>query len=242
MAYTERQLYDAIVQLAIISHMKWWPWEDKSVKTPEDQKGTSIFWREMTKYCWQAYTKANGSAGMAYIGRMADVKDLKGTLCKIDLEKGQTLFDEGTKGNALEMNKWAPVLNDSWVLGHIHRFADFELYSPRSFQNVWEDSPNRKGMVVTAREITGLETFGYLRETVTGVNVKYICKDHKRRRPRICLPTTVWRRRWRRPVTGPCSSTWAFATTSPRRSKGSIRGRSNRRAGNKKPGYVLRNT
>lgn len=179
MAYTERQLYDAIVQLAIISHMKWWPWEDKSVKTADDQKGTSIFWREMTKYCWQAYTKANGSAGMAYIGRMADVKDLKGTLCKIDLEKGQTLFDEGTKGNALEMNKWAPVLNDSWVLGHIHRFADFELYSPRSFQNVWEDSPNRKGMVVTAREITGLETFGYQRETVTGVNVKYVCKDHK---------------------------------------------------------------
>jgi hypothetical protein len=111
------------------------------------------------------------------IGRMPDLTDFKRKVCNIDTSKGQTLFDQGTRGNALEMDKWAPIMNDTWILGGVHRFADFVLYSPRSFENLWENSPKRVGMVVTARELCGLTAFGYVRKTVRGAEVRYVCEN-----------------------------------------------------------------
>jgi hypothetical protein len=56
------------------------------------------------------------------------------------------------------MDKWALVINDSWVLDGIHRRATFRLASPRHIENLW----NKDGyFVVTAREMLGLVHFGY---------------------------------------------------------------------------------
>ena len=176
MAYTQRTLYDQLRAVAIINHLKAWPWD--GTEGPKARDEEKAFWHELTEYCWTAYKKANESTGLAFIGRLQDVKGVKAALCAMDTDKGQTLFNEGTKGNALEMNKWAPVLNDAWVVGHIHRYAEFEVYSPRALANLWEKSDRRTGLVVTARELSGLTTFGYERKTVTGQKVRYVCKNY----------------------------------------------------------------
>lgn len=178
MPYTREQLHDQLRAVAIINHLKAWPWD--GTEGPKAKDPEKAFWNELTEYCWAAYTKANQSTGLAYIGRLQDVKGVKAALCAMDTDKGHTLFNEGAKGNALEMNKWAPVLNDAWVVGHVHRFADFEVYSPRALANLWENSDRRTGLVVTARELSGLTTFGYERKTVTGKNVLYVCKNRVR--------------------------------------------------------------
>ena len=70
-----------------------------------------------------------------------------------------TLFDAGSKGNLLQMDKWAKVVNDAWVLGGVHRQALFRLASPLAMHNLWNSSGGY--FIVTAREIAGLLHFGY---------------------------------------------------------------------------------
>jgi hypothetical protein len=103
---------------------------------------------------------ARSAAGHQVIGRVthltgaglykqvADVSGLRGTL-----------FDPGAQGNLLQMDKWARVVNDSWILGGVHRAATFRLTSPRSLENLWNFSGGYAS--VTAREILGLLHFGY---------------------------------------------------------------------------------
>ena len=70
-----------------------------------------------------------------------------------------TFLDKGTTGNVLNQDKWAAPVNDAWLLGGIHRKANFRLASPKIIENLW----NTNGyLVVTAREIIGLITFGYI--------------------------------------------------------------------------------
>jgi hypothetical protein len=92
----------------------------------------------------------------------------------IKLEDQQTLWDPHTRGNIQVLDKWAPVVNDCWVLGDVHRRADFDLVSARTLKNVWDFD---KGFhVVTAREILGLVTFGYaVKQQPSGVRL--VCTD-----------------------------------------------------------------
>jgi hypothetical protein len=70
-----------------------------------------------------------------------------------------TFLDKGTTGNVLNQDKWAAPVNDAWLLGGIHRKANFRLASPKIIENLW----NTNGyLVVTAREIIGLINFGYV--------------------------------------------------------------------------------
>jgi hypothetical protein len=118
------------------------------------------FLNDLLEYCWLVYSKAFSASGVQLIGRTGDLwvsEQLK--LVGISDTDKQTLWDPHTKGNIQVMDKWSPAVNDCWVLGGVHRRADFELVSIRNLKNLWDFSKNLP--VVTAREILGLLHFGY---------------------------------------------------------------------------------
>src|SRR5207249_5996071 len=113
---------------------------------------------EIAEYGWDAYEKAVSSQGDVVIGRVPHL-NAAGLYEKVgEMLKEDTNFDAKAAGNLLKMDKWAKVVNDSWVLGGIHRHGLFRLASPRAIENLW----NQNGyFIVTAREILGLLHFGY---------------------------------------------------------------------------------
>jgi hypothetical protein len=131
------------------------------------------FLNDMLEYCWLAYSKALNASGPQLIGRTGDLWIAQHLQrAGIKLEDQQTLWDPHTKGSIQVLDKWAPVVNDCWVLGGIHRLADFELVSIRTLKNLWDFD---KGFhVVTAREILGLLNFGYSLKQQPNVT-KLIC-------------------------------------------------------------------
>lgn len=177
MPYTTRTMYEHLVLLSMRNGARAWTWEAAYGPKDNPDKTPLSFWKQLHGYCYTVYSKAFEATGPQAIGRLADLTDFKQQVCNIDTSKGETLRLAGTHGSALEMDKWAPVLNDAWILGGVHRLADFVLHSPRSFENLWENSSYRVGMVVTARELAGLVAFGYVRTTVPGAEVRYVCKD-----------------------------------------------------------------
>jgi hypothetical protein len=133
------------------------------------------FLNDLLEYCWLAYSKSRNAPGAMLIGRTGDLwvaQHLQRS--GISVKDRQTLWDPHTTGNILVLDKWAPVINDCWVLGGMHRCADFELVSVRSLQNLWDYD---KGFhIVTAREILGLLNFGYsVKQQPKGV--KLVCAD-----------------------------------------------------------------
>ena len=125
------------------------------------------FVNDLLEYCWLVYSKALNSVGLQLIGRTGDlwVSQQLSRIGISDKEK-QTLWDPHTKGNIQVMDKWSPTVNDCWVLGGVHRRADFELVSSRSLQNLWDYDKDLP--IVTAREILGLLHFGYKLEQQSG--------------------------------------------------------------------------
>jgi len=114
---------------------------------------------ELAEYCWTCYSKTLASKGHMVIGRVSDLT-AAGLHEKVaDIGAGQYLFDHGTQGNLLRMDKWARVVNDAWLLGGVHRRATFRLASRITMGNLWNS--NGGYFVVTAREIAGLLHFGY---------------------------------------------------------------------------------
>jgi len=129
-------------------------------RTSTPQKALLSFQEELAEYCWAAYSKALRSRGHMVIGRVNHLNNANLYAKVADIVGGgTTLFDAGTEGNLLQMDKWARVVNDAWILGGVHRRADFRLASPRRLSNLW----NTDGgfFVVTAREILGLVNFGF---------------------------------------------------------------------------------
>jgi hypothetical protein len=117
------------------------------------------FQEELAEYCWAAYNRALTSIGQMVIGRSNHLS-WAGLFDKVsEMTGSDTLFNRGAQGNLLQMDKWAKVVNDAWVLGGIHRQAVFRLASPLAIQNLW--NPSGGYFVVTARELTGLLHFGY---------------------------------------------------------------------------------
>jgi hypothetical protein len=136
---------------------------------------------EIFTYCWTAYEKALHAGGPQVIGRISDIHQT--IQVKIsNILAGQTLQDSSTHGNVLKMNKWCLVTNDCWVLGGVHRLAEFVSMSRPTWQNSW--NPEFKCFVVTAREIIGLQTFGYSRGPGAKLGpgsqgtASYVCKNH----------------------------------------------------------------
>lgn len=136
------------------------------------------FLNDLLEYCWLAYSKALNASGPQLIGRTGDLWVAQHLQrAGIDLADQQTLWDPHTKGNIQVLDKWAPVMNDCWVLGGMHRYADFQLVSIRTLKNLWDFD---KGFhVVTAREILGLLNFGYtIQQGPSGL--KLVCTDRAR--------------------------------------------------------------
>ena len=125
-----------------------------------DKNNINKILNDLTEYCWIAYSKSFERSGPHIIGRTDDLwvpEYLE--RAGITDKKTQTLWDASVTGNIQLLDKWAPVVNDSWVLGGVHRRAQFELVSVRSLKNLWDFE--NKYHVVTAREILGLLHFGY---------------------------------------------------------------------------------
>jgi hypothetical protein len=162
MPYTEATIKQDLQKLNI----EKWDWAGVVAKMPVDPKTgkppvvtAKEVTEDMAEYCWCAYDKAFRTNGDQVIGREEHLK-AAGLFEKIsDIVGDQTLAHSGTKGNLLKMDKWARVVNDSWVLGGVHRNAKFRLVSPRVMENLWNFSIGVP--VVTAREILGLLYFGY---------------------------------------------------------------------------------
>jgi hypothetical protein len=159
MPYTPLTLRQDLNDLGISK----WDWAGNGPKAPIDlQTGKAPVQSaadEISDYCWCAYDKAFRAVGDEAIGRVNHLT-AAGLYEKVsDIVGKKTLFDQGTEGNLLRMDKWARVVNDSWILGGVHRGAKFRLTSPRVMENLWNYAIGAP--VVTGREILGLLHFGY---------------------------------------------------------------------------------
>jgi hypothetical protein len=183
MAYNIITLRGALKEMDVASADKPWIWQanDKAVNpklqeqfpygrakadydvntiNKKDPDNINKILNDLTEYCWLVYSKSFETSGPHIIGRVDDLwipayLELFGITDK----KTQTLWNSSAKGNIQVMDKWSPVVNDCWVLGGVHRRASFQLVSVLSPKNLWD--LDRKGHVVTAREILGLLHFGY---------------------------------------------------------------------------------
>lgn len=137
------------------------PKADYSSKADKaDKNNTNRILNDLTEYCWIAYSKSFERSGPHIIGRTDDLwvpEYLE--RAGITDKNTQTLWDASVTGNIQLLDKWAPVVNDCWVLGGVHRRADFELISVRTLKNLWDFKGNYH--IVTAREVLGLLHFGY---------------------------------------------------------------------------------
>lgn len=140
-------------------------------------EGSQVTEKELPEYCWRAYEKARTSAGDLVIGRESDLT-AAGLYEKVaGLDDGDTILDRSAAGNLLKLDKWARVVNDSWVIGGIHRQAKFRLASSRIPKNLW--NAEKSCLIVTARELLGLLHFGYALEQVGPWQV-LLCRNASR--------------------------------------------------------------
>ena len=123
-------------------------------------RSSGNYLNDLLEYCWLVYSKCLNGVGSQMIGRTGDLWVTQ-YLQKagISLQQKQTLWDAHAKGNIQVMDKWSPTVNDCWVLGGVHRMANFEPVSELVLKNSWDFKTNLP--VVTAREILGLLHFGY---------------------------------------------------------------------------------
>lgn len=139
----------------------------KMAAQPAYQRAASVYEgqniaNQLLEYCWLAYDKARRASGPQMIGRTGDLWTAE-YLAPANLTGKQTLWDPNTNGNIQKLDKWAPTVNDCWVLGGIHRRADFDLVSVRTLTNLWDFKgvDGKPLHIVTAREILGILHFGY---------------------------------------------------------------------------------
>jgi len=181
MGYSMVTMRQALKEMGITKGVNAFKWEKPGPAINPHLAGQFKYGRgqnflnDMLEYCWLAYSKALNASGPQLIGRQGDlwVAEHLQRAGISDTDK-QTLWDPHTKGKIQVLDKWAPVVNDCWVLGGVHRRADFDLVSVRTLKNLWDFD---KGFhVVTAREILGLLNFGYSVKQQPNV-LKLACTD-----------------------------------------------------------------
>ncbi len=148
-------------------------WRNMNRGPREAQLKRDLLVGELTAFCFKCYQRANTANGDQIIGRFSDLlrdgiyqkvarmmpQNPVVTLHAWQQPTARNLFQRGARGNALLMDKWATMMNDAWLLGGMHRGADFQLASPRIPDNLWNHGGGY--LVVTAREILGLQEYGY---------------------------------------------------------------------------------
>jgi hypothetical protein len=181
MRYSMTTMRQALKEIGVSREVNAFVWEAKAGQVNPHLAGQFKHGRgqnllnDMLEYCWLAYSKALDASGSQLIGRTGDLW-VPQQLQRAGISRAdhQTLWDPHTKGNIQVLDKWAPVINDCWVLGGVHRGADFELVSVRTLKNLWDF--NQGFHVVTAREILGLVNFGYSLKQHPAV-LKLTCTD-----------------------------------------------------------------
>ena len=180
MRYSMITLRAALMNVGFSKGVAAFAWEqDKGAVNPQLAaqftygRSSNNYLNDLLEYCWLVYSKSLNSGGPQMIGRTGDLwvsKHLE--RAGLNLQRKQTLWDAHTQGNLQVMDKWSPTVNDCWVLGGIHRTADFEIVSERVLKNEWDFAKNLP--VVTAREILGLLHFGYKFQKEIS---RYVCAD-----------------------------------------------------------------
>jgi len=99
----------------------------------------------------------------------------------------QTLKDEyglAEEGGSMliGVKTWDIVVNDSWILGGIHKQLPFLLKTVLTFDSVYnvgeKNNPDRtRVMYVTTREIAGLNLFGYRKDKEDAEGQHFLCTE-----------------------------------------------------------------
>lgn len=182
MPYSMITLRAALKELGFSKGVQPFAWEQaKGVVSPELTaqfkygRSSGNFLNDLLEYCWLVYSKALNASGPQLIGRTGDLW-VPQYLQKagIDIQQQKNLWDAHAQGNIQVMDKWSPAVNDCWILGGIHRRADFQIVSERVLKNLWEFKEGRQS--VTTRELLGLIHFGYKLKQ-DGKKNRYICVD-----------------------------------------------------------------
>lgn len=166
MPYSMVTIRQALKNVGVSKGVNPFMWEGtKGVVNPQlaskfQYRPVQNYLNDLLEYCWLVYSKALNSSGPQIIGRQDDLW-VPQQLSKVGITdtKTQTLWDSFTQGNIQVMDKWSTTVNDCWVLGGVHRRANFELVSVRTLKNLWDFDNGYH--VVTAREILGVLNFGY---------------------------------------------------------------------------------
>lgn len=93
-----------------------------------------------------------------------------------DLKNNFFIMDEQVAGGAIMQitgGQWTVLVNDAWLLGGIHSHTPFYLASPRTPETIYDVANAR--MTVTARELTGLKSFGYSIRRRNGLGEVAVC-------------------------------------------------------------------
>lgn len=186
MAYSRATLLADLEALGI-SSWDWGgvkPWRVNPALAKDDPKlawgamaPKDIAKKELPEYCWRAYEKALHSSGDLVIGRESDLTAANLYAKVASITGADTILDDEAGGNLLKLDKWARVVNDSWIIGGVHGKKRFRLASARIPKNLW--NANMSCLVVTARELIGLLHFGYEIQQVGPWQV-VVCRDASR--------------------------------------------------------------
>jgi len=91
------------------------------------------------------------------------------------------VMDETFSGAPImNCSNWTLLVNDAWLLGGIHVFAQFQLASFITIENIYQTKGKfNNQLTVTGREVAGLKTFGYTKRQLSIGNV-FVCTDLNR--------------------------------------------------------------
>jgi hypothetical protein len=127
--------------------------------------------QEKAKTYYEWYQKARSQTEIV-LGREKDLESLK---------KQYGVAEEG--GSMLiGVTNWDILVNDSWILGGIHKQLPFLLKTVLTFASVYnveqKDNPDQtRVMYVTTREIAGLNLFGYRKNKQDADGQLFLCEE-----------------------------------------------------------------
>ena len=99
----------------------------------------------------------------------------------VSLMRNLHVMDETYFGAPImNCSSWTLFVNDAWLLGGIHNFAQFQLASFITIGNIYQTQGKFSNqLTVTGREVAGLKTFGYIKRGLLTGSV-FVCTDLNR--------------------------------------------------------------
>jgi hypothetical protein len=151
---------------------------DDPIYTDEDLASIEEAWLVYQAASGQAPRQADGeSLNCLVLGRKANEHFVGVGIDDVLKANFGTMNDDNADGAVLQMPavKWTYLVNDAWVLGGVHSHKPFYIASERSPENIC--AINSRRLTVTARELTGLKSFGYNIHFRQGLGEVAVCVD-----------------------------------------------------------------